>query len=72
MDGVPSSQASFNVFSYPRGLQHGQGLLSYSSIADSIVTLMIRHLPEAIPQETLSRLLSHYGASTVRPCTSER
>ncbi|XP_056158370.1 U11/U12 small nuclear ribonucleoprotein 65 kDa protein isoform X3 [Syzygium oleosum] len=72
MDGIPSSQACFNVFSYPHGLQHGQGLLSNSSIADSPVTLMIRHLPEAIPQETLSRLLSHYGASTVRACTSER
>lgn len=72
MDGIPSSQASFNVFSYPHGLRHGQGLPSNSLPVDSPVTLLIRHLPEAIPQETLSRLLSHYGASTVRPCTSER
>lgn len=35
-------------------------------------TLLIRHLPEAIPHETLSRLFSHYGASSVRPCTSGR
>ncbi|CAN6443965.1 unnamed protein product [Victoria cruziana] len=32
------------------------------------VTLIVRHLPEAIPQETLSRLFSHYGACGVRPC----
>ncbi|KAF4397091.1 hypothetical protein G4B88_008937 [Cannabis sativa] len=38
-----------------------------SSIA---ATLLIRHLPEAIPQDTLSRLFSHYGASSVRPCSS--
>ncbi|CAI9096942.1 OLC1v1033206C1 [Oldenlandia corymbosa var. corymbosa] len=35
-------------------------------------TLLIRHLPEAIPHDTLSRLLSHYGASSVRPCTHGR
>ncbi|XP_043691795.1 U11/U12 small nuclear ribonucleoprotein 65 kDa protein [Telopea speciosissima] len=35
-------------------------------------TLLVRHLPEAIPHETLSRLLSHYGASSVRPCAGGR
>ncbi|XP_075109928.1 U11/U12 small nuclear ribonucleoprotein 65 kDa protein-like isoform X14 [Nicotiana tabacum] len=35
-------------------------------------TLLIRHLPEAVPHETLSRLLSNYGASSIRPCTSGR
>lgn len=35
-------------------------------------TLLIRHLPEAIPHETLSRLLSNYGATSIRPCTSGR
>lgn len=35
-------------------------------------TLLIRHLPEAIPHDTLSRLFSHYGASSVRPCTTGR
>lgn len=29
---------------------------------------MVRHLPEAIPHDMLSRLFSHYGASSVRPC----
>nr|XP_048333104.1 U11/U12 small nuclear ribonucleoprotein 65 kDa protein isoform X1 [Ziziphus jujuba var. spinosa] len=33
-----------------------------------MATLLIRHLPEAIPEDTLSRLFSHYGASSVRPC----
>ncbi|KAM3220392.1 U11/U12 small nuclear ribonucleoprotein 65 kDa protein [Capsicum annuum] len=35
-------------------------------------TLLIRHLPDAIPHETLSRLLSNYGASSIRPYTSGR
>lgn len=35
-------------------------------------TLLIRHLPESIPLDTLSRLFSHYGASTVRPCSHSR
>ncbi|WCJ43672.1 RNA-binding region-containing protein 3 [Euphorbia peplus] len=34
--------------------------------------LLIRHLPEAIPHDTLSRLLSHYGATSVRPCSAAR
>ncbi|XP_071710800.1 U11/U12 small nuclear ribonucleoprotein 65 kDa protein [Rutidosis leptorrhynchoides] len=37
-----------------------------------VFTLLIRHLPEAIPHDTLSRLFSHYGASCVRPCTTGR
>lgn len=32
-------------------------------------TLLVRHLPEAITQEMLSRLFSHYGATSVRPCS---
>ncbi|OAY76189.1 U11/U12 small nuclear ribonucleoprotein 65 kDa protein [Ananas comosus] len=35
-------------------------------------TLLVRHLPEAIPDEMLSRLFSHYGASSVRPCAGGR
>ncbi|KAJ9179937.1 hypothetical protein P3X46_008247 [Hevea brasiliensis] len=37
-----------------------------------VVTLLIRHLPEAIPHETLSRLFSHYSASSFRPCAGGR
>ncbi|XP_006650019.1 U11/U12 small nuclear ribonucleoprotein 65 kDa protein [Oryza brachyantha] len=36
--------------------------------APAAATLLVRHLPEAIPQEMLSRLFSHYGATSVRPC----
>ncbi|RAL48577.1 hypothetical protein DM860_000897 [Cuscuta australis] len=39
------------------------------SSEEASATILIRHLPEAIPPETLSRLFSHYGASSVRPCT---
>lgn len=39
---------------------------------EAAATLLIRHLPEAIPHDTLSRLFSHYGASCVRPCTTGR
>ncbi|KAJ4978559.1 hypothetical protein NE237_009339 [Protea cynaroides] len=35
-------------------------------------TLLVRHLPEAIPHETLYRLFAHYGASSVRPCAGGR
>ncbi|KAM1040348.1 hypothetical protein FF1_029596 [Malus domestica] len=34
------------------------------------VSLLIHHLPEAISEETLFRLLSHYGASSVRSCAA--
>ncbi|XP_021722528.1 U11/U12 small nuclear ribonucleoprotein 65 kDa protein-like [Chenopodium quinoa] len=40
--------------------------------SNSDSTLLIRHLPEAIPFDILSRLFSHYGALAARPCTSAR
>lgn len=39
---------------------------------ENLVTLLIKHLPDAIPQDNLSRLFSHYGASSVRPCSAGR
>ncbi|KAJ3682957.1 hypothetical protein LUZ60_013184 [Juncus effusus] len=39
-----------------------------AAAAETAVTLLVKHLPEAIPEEMLSRLFSHYGASSVRPC----
>ncbi|KAL9431497.1 hypothetical protein AB3S75_026644 [Citrus x aurantiifolia] len=39
---------------------------------ENLVTLFIKHLPDAIPQDTLSRIFSHYGASSVRPCSAGR
>ncbi|KAJ0979140.1 hypothetical protein J5N97_014614 [Dioscorea zingiberensis] len=38
----------------------------------AVATLLVRHLPEAIPHEMLSRLFSHYGSSSVRPCAGGR
>jgi U11/U12 small nuclear ribonucleoprotein SNRNP65 len=37
-----------------------------------VSTLLVKHLPEALPAETLMRLFSHYGASAVRPCVAGR
>ncbi|XP_038696741.1 U11/U12 small nuclear ribonucleoprotein 65 kDa protein isoform X3 [Tripterygium wilfordii] len=45
---------------------------SVESESETVVTLLIKHLPDAIPHETLSRLFSHYGASSVRPCSTGR
>ncbi|KAL1554528.1 U11/U12 small nuclear ribonucleoprotein 65 kDa protein [Salvia divinorum] len=49
--------------------------LIWNSLEESpplAVTLLVRHLPEAIPHDTLTRLFSHYGASSVRPFTHGR
>ncbi|GMP47843.1 hypothetical protein CsSME_00015409 [Camellia sinensis var. sinensis] len=43
-----------------------------ASTTTTASTLLIRHLPEAIPSDTLSRLFSHYGASSVRPFSTGR
>lgn len=37
-----------------------------------VATLLVRHIPEAIPYDVLSRLFSHYGASSLRPCSGGR
>ncbi|EOA37483.1 hypothetical protein CARUB_v10011629mg [Capsella rubella] len=34
-----------------------------------VVTLLVRHLPDGIPHDIVSRLFSQYGASAVRPCS---
>ncbi|KAH0470424.1 hypothetical protein IEQ34_000147 [Dendrobium chrysotoxum] len=34
----------------------------------TVATLLVRHLPEGIPDDMLSRLFSHCGAASVRPC----
>ncbi|KAJ0605780.1 putative RNA-binding domain superfamily [Helianthus annuus] len=61
---------------YSQGM-HGyayqsMGEVSQRPLENEETTLLIRHLPEAIPHDTLSRLFSHYGASSVRPCTTGR
>lgn len=50
--------------------QHKLGFEEPSSSISSRASLLIRHLPEAIPEESLFRLLSHYGASSVRSCSA--
>ncbi|KAL1195362.1 U11/U12 small nuclear ribonucleoprotein 65 kDa protein [Cardamine amara subsp. amara] len=37
-----------------------------------VVTLVVRHLPDGIPHDIVSRLFSQYGASAVRPCSGGR
>lgn len=53
-------------------LQTAQNSGHHLQLNEHETTLLVRHLPEAIPQETLSRLFSHYGASSVRPCSHGR
>lgn len=48
--------------------QHSMSNAEKAPADAEAATLLVRHLPEAMPQEMLSRLFSHYGASTVRPC----
>ncbi|KAJ4721213.1 U11/U12 small nuclear ribonucleoprotein 65 kDa protein-like [Melia azedarach] len=56
----------------PFGSQSMQEMEYRPLQTEDLVTLLIKHLPEAIPHETLYRLLSHYGASSVRPCSAGR
>lgn len=67
MASIPSSEPLFAPVSH-----HPYGFQGAAASVDSAVTLLVKHLPEAIPQDTLTRLFSHYGASAVRPCTSGR
>ncbi|GFP97807.1 U11/U12 small nuclear ribonucleoprotein 65 kDa protein [Phtheirospermum japonicum] len=46
---------------------HRRAVAEEESTSSSSVTLLVRHLPEAIPPETINRLFSPYGASSVRP-----
>ncbi|KAF7140770.1 hypothetical protein RHSIM_Rhsim06G0113900 [Rhododendron simsii] len=68
-------QSSMNPKTTPH-VVYNQGTATAASSESpeeaAAATLLIRHLPEAIPHDTLSRLFSHYGASSVRPCTTGR
>ncbi|KAK9072681.1 hypothetical protein SSX86_009116 [Deinandra increscens subsp. villosa] len=66
----------FQPPNYAQGM-HGSAYQTVGEVSQRLpeketTTLLIRHLPEAIPHDTLSRLFSHYGASCVRPCTTAR
>ncbi|WOL20491.1 U11/U12 small nuclear ribonucleoprotein 65 kDa protein isoform X1 [Canna indica] len=39
-----------------------------SNASTAVATLLVLHLREAIPHDVIPQLLSHYGASSVRPC----
>ncbi|CAM8953750.1 unnamed protein product [Rhodiola kirilowii] len=71
MTTFPSTHSFFNPQPHHVGYQ---GTVEGSSNLkeEGSITLSIRHLPDAIPLETLSRLFSHYGACAVRPGTSGR
>ncbi|KAH0850702.1 hypothetical protein HID58_095318, partial [Brassica napus] len=44
-----------------------------ATIAEPLgVTLFVRHLPDGIPHDIVSRLFSQYGAYAVRPCSGGR
>ena len=66
LSSQPFSNPQMQHFAY----QGVEGAMTNPLELDSVATLLIRHLPEAIPHETLLRLFSHYGASSVRPCSS--
>ncbi|KAF6147747.1 hypothetical protein GIB67_006720 [Kingdonia uniflora] len=42
------------------------------SSSSSVTTLLVKHLPEGIPQNTLCLLFSHYNASFIRPTSAGR
>ncbi|KAK1293993.1 hypothetical protein QJS10_CPA16g01341 [Acorus calamus] len=64
-----------NTTLYMRRRRGGEGEVCNTNTgrtAAAAATLLVRHLPEAIPEEILSRLFSYYGASTVRQCSAGR
>uniref|UniRef100_A0A7N0ZWM2 RRM domain-containing protein n=1 Tax=Kalanchoe fedtschenkoi TaxID=63787 RepID=A0A7N0ZWM2_KALFE len=71
MANLPATPSFFNPQMHHVGYQ---GAVEGSSNLreEGSATLLIKHLPDAIPHDTLSRLFSHYGASAVRPGTSGR
>lgn len=74
MAAVPSSSAASQHYINPQNQmrQEEEAKAFNGKAEEAVVTLLIRHLPEAIPLDTLSRLFSHYGASSVRPCSAPK
>ncbi|XP_044499464.1 U11/U12 small nuclear ribonucleoprotein 65 kDa protein [Mangifera indica] len=56
----------------PFGFQNAQEMNPGPLGTEESVTLLVKHLPEAITHDTLTRLFSHYDASSVRPCSTGR
>ncbi|GAV86168.1 RRM_1 domain-containing protein [Cephalotus follicularis] len=84
MAAFPSWQSSINLQNQNQNQNNKETEIQYNhgyqfiqekekvETSSSTATLLIRHLPEAIPHDTLSSLFSHYGASSVRPFSSGR
>lgn len=72
MSGVPPAQFFIPQAPQDYGYQGVQVQPVQKAAEEGVATLLIRHLPEAIPNDTLHRLFSYYGASSVRACTSGR
>lgn len=72
MAAVPPSQPFMNPQMHHVGYQGTDEITLNPLEAESPATLLIRHLPEAITHEALSRLFSYYGATSVHPCSSGR
>ena len=64
---LPNQRAPPGVFSSSSSLQE-----SGTEAAAGTTTLLVKHLPDALPLETLKRLFSHYGASDIRPCVAAK
>ncbi|KAJ6763059.1 RNA-BINDING REGION-CONTAINING PROTEIN 3 [Salix purpurea] len=71
MAAFPYAQNFTNTQMQNSGFQ-GSEVKAESVESQVMATLLIKHLPEDIPFDTLSRLFSHYGAFSVRPCNSGR
>ncbi|XP_057469765.1 LOW QUALITY PROTEIN: U11/U12 small nuclear ribonucleoprotein 65 kDa protein-like [Actinidia eriantha] len=72
MAAAPPSQSSLNPQTALFIGYQGAAKVSSETSEEWAETLLIRHLPEAIPHDALCRLFSHYGASSVRPCANGR
>lgn len=71
--GFPFPPHQFTSPQFPNSSHHvHQEVPANSSRPMSSATLLVRHLPDAVPIDTLSRIFSHYGASAVRPCSGGR
>ncbi|XP_057967249.1 U11/U12 small nuclear ribonucleoprotein 65 kDa protein [Malania oleifera] len=72
MAAVPPSQLFIAHQTQQVGYQGSQDVAAKPPETETTAVLLIRHLPEAIPYDTLFRLFSHYGATGLRPCSSGR
>ncbi|KAL8129478.1 hypothetical protein V2J09_018633 [Rumex salicifolius] len=68
----PPQQLASPQFPIPSSHNVHQEAQANSSQPMPSASLLVRHLPDAVPSDTLSRLFSHYGASAVRPGSGGR